>query len=55
MDSGFLPGAEIRGDRFFKGGTDGVFGRESYKIQGINYDPGINYGAWGIAFGIKII
>ena len=40
---------------FLKAGTDGIFGRESYKIQGINYDPGINYGAWGIAFGIKII
>jgi hypothetical protein len=40
---------------FLKAGTDGVFGHETYKIQGINYDPGINYGNWGVALGIKII
>jgi hypothetical protein len=40
---------------FLKAGTDGVFGRDTYKIQGINYDPGITYGNWGVAFGIKVI
>ena len=40
---------------FLKAGTDGIFGRETYKIQGINYDPGINYGNWVVALGFKIM
>jgi hypothetical protein len=40
---------------FLKAGTDGVFGHETYKIEGIKYDPGITYGNWGVALGIKII
>ncbi len=40
---------------FLKAGTGGIIGRESYKIQHMNYDPGINYGNWGLELGIKVI
>ncbi|GGA89142.1 hypothetical protein [Puia dinghuensis] len=38
---------------FAKFGTDGIFGDESYGISGINYTPGIKYGAWTAALGFK--
>jgi len=40
---------------FLKAGTDGIFGRQTYKIRGIDYDPGINYGNLGAALGFKIM
>lgn len=38
---------------FGKFGTDGIFNNESYKISGLNYTPGIQYGAWIAELGFK--
>ena len=38
---------------FAKFGTSGIFGDESYGISGINYTPGIKYGAWMASLGFK--
>lgn len=39
---------------FAKFGTDGVFGNETYPIAGVNYNPGIRYGAWAAQLGLKL-
>lgn len=38
---------------FAKFGTDGSFAAESYKISGVNYHSGIQYGAWIADLGVK--
>jgi hypothetical protein len=38
---------------FGKFGTDGIFGNESYKISGVEYNSGIKYGMWMAQFGFK--
>ncbi len=38
---------------FAKFGTDGVFGNETYPVAGVNYNPGIRYGAWATQLGLK--
>ena len=39
---------------FAKFGTDGVFGNETYPVSGVNYNPGIRYGAWAAQLGLKL-
>ncbi len=34
-------------------GTDGSIGKESYKIDGLTYDPGIHHGDWVATLGFK--
>ncbi|MFT3824685.1 MAG: hypothetical protein QM731_12225 [Chitinophagaceae bacterium] len=39
---------------FVKLGTNGIVGKERYKLGGVTYDPGIRYGKWIVAVGVKI-
>ncbi len=39
---------------FVKLGTNGIVGKERYKMQGVSYDPGIRYGKWIVTVGCKI-
>jgi hypothetical protein len=38
---------------FVKAGINRPFGKEKYKIEGVRYDPGIEYGKWIVAAGVK--
>jgi hypothetical protein len=38
---------------FIKAGTNGSFGKETYRINGIKYRPGIEHGRWIITVGFK--
>jgi hypothetical protein len=38
---------------FGKFGTDGIFGSENYKIDGVDYGSGIKYGVWAAEIGVK--
>lgn len=45
---------ELGGTMFFlKAGMNRPVGKEKYKIEGIKYDPGIEYGKWIITAGFK--
>jgi hypothetical protein len=39
---------------FVKAGTNRIFGKEVYDIDGTEYKPGIQYGNWIATFGIKL-
>ena len=45
---------DLGGTMFFlKAGVNRPVGKEKYKIEGIKYDPGIEYGKWIITAGFK--
>ena len=38
---------------FIKAGTNRAIGATRFKIEGVRYDPGIEYGDWIVGFGVK--
>ena len=38
---------------FIKAGMNRPVGKEKYKIEGVRYDPGIEYGKWIVTTGVK--
>jgi len=57
LEAEFLIGSskdKLRGTMLFcKFGTDGMFGTETYKIDGVHYSPNITYGQWSGGVGFK--
>jgi hypothetical protein len=51
----YRPKGQLTKDIFFiKAGTNGPVWKDSYKIGGIKYQPGIKHGDWLISFGVKL-
>ena len=40
---------------FLKAGTNRAFKRKTFEMEGVNYDPKLQYGNWTITLGIKIV